>query len=834
MQKSVVAKIDESFLECGTEFSDRFVYSNSFVPFSVTFDDNKTPILPTYKKYLLREFITTYPWVNPLDIVSHLPDQGLDNLLKKNKFTLSPIKPDPLWDPVRNPVERVGGRSRVEPPLKEKIVPIVNDMKDLVEIISGRINESDRGYLSVMNRKIDEINTSVTASMMVSSSTEGSVVMPAPDYLRPLLEALGVLENQEIEFFLNLLRSDVGYVFLDRTRIRPKGFAIGEHLYSLSLAPGEEIVMEQKTFSKRQITFEEQNEQEQQFDLELSSTLSTEIQEGFERQKNRTDSWGLTWNFGVQYASPQTDYGQVNANFNIGETRNVTEANQETRTRSVKDSQTASSKVASKYRTLHKTTFKISTEEGFESTSKRVIKNPNRFSPINLHYFKILQALEMSQERYGVRLCWAPCVKDPAFAFFQQINKGKEEILTKARTTLPQKPVEPQPLPPSGGQANTQVEKKMFYSAITPADKWGISGDMSADYDIDIPYESGYGWDGDLEVIKASLNLITRRTEVGALIKGIPIPMSNADGTFLRVKVHVGAGVWIGGPGIEIQVGAQFIKAQMVTDKTNEDTKYKDDLAAYRTKLKEWEDNTARLMTEAQEQADAWEKEMLRNVNPLTEMINRIIQQLFPPAFRDECWEIDLWQKLFDWERASYTVYPSWWSDLLMRDPTKESTHFFNASWAKLYLPVRVGMERLALRWIFGKTVENKLEAEIENQFDEIEKDIKKYRKTMFGSSSEIIELDKECKDFEEKFDCIAKWQDLMPTDGTHLEVIQSITSAADQFSKNEADDANELRNAMVEGQKQDIELKKKAIGQMTSAAKTDVHITTDGGSSGG
>ena len=83
--------------------------------------------------------------------------------------------------------------------------------------------------------------------------------------------------DQETQFFLNLLQSEIGYLFLDRTRITPSGFAIGEHIYGLGLFAGEEITIEQKSYSKKQLTYEEQNEEEKQFDLELSSSLSTEI-----------------------------------------------------------------------------------------------------------------------------------------------------------------------------------------------------------------------------------------------------------------------------------------------------------------------------------------------------------------------------------------------------------------------------------------------------------------------------------------------------------------------------------------------------------------------------
>jgi hypothetical protein len=65
----------------------------------------------------------------------------------------------------------------------------------------------------------------------------------------------------------------------------------------------------------------------------------------------------------------------------------VDDGNRLTTTGSVKTTQTSSSKITSKYRSQHKTTFTVSTENRFESTSKRVIRNPNPFTPIDLLYF---------------------------------------------------------------------------------------------------------------------------------------------------------------------------------------------------------------------------------------------------------------------------------------------------------------------------------------------------------------------------------------------------------------------------------------------------------------
>jgi hypothetical protein len=36
---------------------------------------------------------------------------------------------------------------------------------------------------------------------------------------------------------------------------------------------------------------------------------------------------------------------------------------------------------------------------------------------------------------------------------------------------------------------------------------------------------------------------------------------------------------------------------------------------------------------------------------------------------RDDVWEIAYWQRLFDWERASFVAYPGWWSGGETRNP---------------------------------------------------------------------------------------------------------------------------------------------------------------------
>lgn len=744
----VVADADLAALGFSTAHSDRYVYSNYFVPVQLTFGDGETPVLPFYVKQALIE-ATRYGGLSA-DRLPHLLKQlGLAELWKANEMDAAAAAL-PGTDP---------GMTRGEPPARRE----------------------------------------------------------------------SLLGDQAAEFVAGLLQSDVGIAFLDRTRIRPVGFALGEHVYALALAPGEEAVLEQRTYTKRELTLEEQDETEQQTDVELTSALTTELQEGFERQKSLTDTWGLNASHTGQYTSPTGVWGTFNASHTIGYTRSVTAASQETSRRAVKDSQTATSKVAARYRTQHKTDFKLVSETGMESTSKRTVRNPNRVTPITLHYFKVLQRLELAQERYGARVCWAPTVKDPALAFARKIADGRQRIRDNALAALPAMPVKPERPAPGAPAA---VETRTIYSPVVTLDKWGLTGDMSADYDIDIAFDAGWEWDGDIDTIRQNLNLITRRppTGIAARVVGVPL-VTDADGrTVLRVRIHVGAASWLGGPGADVQVAAGFRRTPAVVDRNADDAAYNALVAAYLTDLREWQDRHDEALANAQAAGDEFEARLRAGFSPVNEMVSQIVETHFPASVRDEAWEIDFWHRVFDWERASFVTYPGWWSGGDARAPERDPGDFLNASWAKLYLPVRAGMELAALRWIFGKVVATQLAPDVEQALAAFVDELAQYRTDHLGTADEMPALTTECQEVPERVYCLARWTELMPTDGTHLEVVQGATTAADAITAREIADAEALRTALLDGEVQTNRLRTRAYDQMTEAADIDIHLGTPGG----
>jgi hypothetical protein len=656
-------------------------------------------------------------------------------------------------------------------------------------------------------------------------------------YFKPLVlgGVPGTPDPQDPDLLRQLFQSELGFLFLDRTRIMPRGFALGEHIQALSLAPGEELIVEQKTFSKRETTFEQQNEREQQFDIELSSTLSTELTEGLEQETKRSDQTM----FNVGLSAGRTDTSDVGANAQIpgvpvsaqasqgvttevrgevGYSRNITEASGQTRTRSVKDSSTATSKVASKYRALHKTTFRVSTESRFEASSRRVLRNPNQYSPLDLHYFKIMRRLELVQERYGVRLCWAVSIQDPAADVITRLDNGKalivERALTRARQDLPPRPAEPQV---------SDKPPRIESSDIVEADKWGATGDMSADYDLKVEIPAGYVWDGNLDEVATLTRVWGRPPEnMGWSIVGTPW----VDGENLIVRIHVGAGSWLFGPKVFMQAKARFIAAGGMDPAYQ---RWLEDVARWEADVAE---RLAGPKQQAEEAADAWAQSVLAQLDPVVELMDRVAKVRLGGGLSDESWEVDFWAEVFDWRNAGVAISPGWWAARPARDLLQSPNSFLNASWAKLYLPVKPAFERLALRWIVGKVRDGELDPETEEAFATLIAELEAFREQSFGDTLETKMGGLSGDELQEQVITLGRWKELLPTDGTHLEVVQGATTAVDELSNVQLAEARKALAARTAGEEQDVELKKKAVEQIGTKTpfNVGVNIATEDG----
>jgi hypothetical protein len=157
-------------------------------------------------------------------------------------------------------------------------------------------------------------------------------------------------------------------------------------------------------------------------------------------------------------------------------------------------------------------------------------------------------------------------------------------------------------------------------------------------------------------------------------------------------------------------------------------------------------------------------------------------------------------------------LYPAWWSTSPVNDPDYPATSFVNASWARLYLPVRPGMEAFALA-AAAEISGQPLDGATATAFL---KDLTSYRTKNFGDANEVPTQpnpDGSCPAVTDKFLCLASWTELLPTDGTHLEVLQAATAADDDLS----DQVLAIREKLLEAETS-------ALGELAAKATT-VHI---------
>src|ERR1051325_4101184 len=97
MAKTFVAEIDDEVMSSKTSPSDRFVYSNYFVPILLTFPDGETPILPFYQKKTIVDGMR-YGMPHPDQFAGALQTLGLDKLWELNGMREATLAGAPAAD----------------------------------------------------------------------------------------------------------------------------------------------------------------------------------------------------------------------------------------------------------------------------------------------------------------------------------------------------------------------------------------------------------------------------------------------------------------------------------------------------------------------------------------------------------------------------------------------------------------------------------------------------------------------------------------------------------------------------------------------------------------
>jgi hypothetical protein len=288
--------------------------------------------------------------------------------------------------------------------------------------------------------------------------------------------------------------------------------------------------------------------------------------------------------------------------------------------------------------------MKVAETNRFETGNKRVIRNPNQYTPIDLVYFKLMQKLEVAHERYGVRLCWAPFIPDPGIVLDQAEAATRTALEQQTPLDLPTLRSMPQPPgapPPETVNCGTQELAS-----------WGSPwGDMRADYWFEIlPSATNYQWDGVSSSISSSIMVSTtgfgrRGPPNVALVRAESFIEPDSGKRGCRVLIHAGAD-W-GGPGAHLYIDFNVIFVPNVAPTRHTPTR-----AMERREGGHDAEVAHRRSQGGDHAAAAAACRIHAHIDPVATAY-QLVAKMFRPRARDEGFEVVMWNDL-DFEATAF------------------------------------------------------------------------------------------------------------------------------------------------------------------------------------
>lgn len=589
----------------------------------------------------------------------------------------------------------------------------------------------------------------------------------------------------------------LGVLFYDELHYRPVGKVIGEIVYELSLAPGEEVHLAQHTASTRTVSLEDIRDREMERNLQFASSWTQNV--------SQAEAWATSasigGNLGGNATIPQTPAG-VHAGVTA---QGAAETSSQLQ---IQRAYETSRQLATTMRERHTVTLDISSEETTDFTSKRTIRNPNQLRALTLDYRKVYRKDRVLLQRHDAKLCLCLRVEDPGHRSRQsfldalwQVNPDNPELYACATSGQP-------------FHAEDTFDRTLTNQFQTPV----MPGLLDA--------HAGFG--------EVTINIQPSSTESDLLLAGTPTVevtrfvirdfWTNGLNELLPAEYAVRGGQvsWreprprkLGAPG-EYRLKVGFPRSQAALNM------YATESVRVRV--------TARWMREPAATADYWacvegEQRRLREeftasaVFEIAERLRRsshdsVLSKLVATGFPylDNPFVSqgpESLRALFEWNEVQVEHLP-WWLTAsgtdnyeslrqaigqlpLALDPDRLIEDFLVASEAFVYLPIRPGSEEQALALVRG---------ELDQKFEVLVQDFRAYRDAHYGptghpvpdhasvsapgpsigtpSGAEDWATNWERPDF--KFDVLAEWSEIFPTDGVACEPSLSTGTATDEL----------------------------------------------------
>jgi hypothetical protein len=257
----------------------------------------------------------------------------------------------------------------------------------------------------------DEAKTMVA---LARASSYDPQILKASDYQMALQRQLDHSVKVATAFSKQMDIEPIGFLHLERLTFAPDGIERGELVYSVPLAPGEEV----------NITHKEWATTEEEFQKIVTDALEEFSEEGVTEKSELAQATGsqqqhaMGFNTGVTASG---GYGPVSITSTLGVS--IAESASNTEVFSRNQSISVTRKASSRSKKEHKISFKLASAAGTEDQTVRKIRNPFPDKATRADYYQLIRKWEVNVYRYGIRLTYDITIPEPGADVLSKIKE---------------------------------------------------------------------------------------------------------------------------------------------------------------------------------------------------------------------------------------------------------------------------------------------------------------------------------------------------------------------------------------------------------------------------
>ncbi|ABW12040.1 hypothetical protein Franean1_2610 [Parafrankia sp. EAN1pec] len=213
--------------------------------------------------------------------------------------------------------------------------------------------------------------------------------------------------------FADLLKIEpIGYLHLEKLAFTPIGVERGELVYSVPLAPAEEINLVHREWSNTSEEFERLATDLLEEFSEEGVTEKSELQQSTENQYQHSTELSASVNVSGRYGTVQ---------FAASGSADAATSSERSEEFSRNQSNTLTRKASRRSVKEHKITFRVASASGVADEAVKKFKNPHRNKPIRVDYYRMMRKWSVDLLRYGIRLTYDLVVPEPGADLLDKI-----------------------------------------------------------------------------------------------------------------------------------------------------------------------------------------------------------------------------------------------------------------------------------------------------------------------------------------------------------------------------------------------------------------------------